>query len=115
MGFENKPAIVIKSEPNKKVVVSDSVAVYTDHNSVTVMDGDKVVVSSDNRYTRLENGKLTYEDGPIREFNLPTTKEPGTYTLATTNDIPTIPTLATVATTGSYNDLTDQPSIPSPM
>ena len=33
--------------------------------------------------------------------------------LALKSDIPTIPTLATVATTGSYNDLTDKPTIPT--
>ena len=32
--------------------------------------------------------------------------------IALTSDIPTLPTLATVATTGSYNDLTDKPTIP---
>ena len=90
MGFDNKPAVVIKTDMNKRVVVSDSIAVYSEHNSVTGMDGDKVVVSSgDNRYTRLENGKLTYEgDGQVREFNLPTTKGQGTYTLATIDDYP---------------------------
>ena len=51
-------------------------------------------------------------------FKLPTSKPSGTimattYTLATTDDIPTIPTLATVATTGSYNDLNDKPTIPT--
>ena len=90
MGFDNKPAVVIKTDMNKRVVVSDSIAVYSEHNSVTGMDGDKVVVSSgDNKYTRLENGKLTYEgDGQVREFNLPTTKGQGTYTLATIDDYP---------------------------
>lgn len=34
-------------------------------------------------------------------------------TVATTDDIPTLPTLATVATSGSYNDLTDKPTIPT--
>ena len=90
MGFDHKPAVVIKTDMNKRVVVSDSIAVYNEHNSVTGMDGDKVVVSSgDNKYTRLENGKLTYEgDGQVREFNLPTTKGQGTYTLATIDDYP---------------------------
>lgn len=34
-------------------------------------------------------------------------------TIALTKDIPVVPTLAPVATTGSYNDLTDKPSIPT--
>ena len=91
MGFDNRPAIVIKSDFNKKVVVSDSVAVYNnDDNSVAGIEGGKVVVSSGaGRSTRLENGKLTYEgDGQVREFNLPTTKQQGTYTLATTDNYP---------------------------
>ena len=132
MGFDNRPAIVIKSDFNKKAIVSDSIVVYNnEHNSATGIDGDNVTVSSgDGKYTRLENGKLTLDDGQVREFNLPTTKEQGTYTLATTNDIPSLDgyatqtwvegqgyatssSLATVATTGSYNDLTDKPSIPS--
>ena len=33
--------------------------------------------------------------------------------LATTADIPALPVLATVATSGSYNDLTDKPTIPT--
>ena len=33
--------------------------------------------------------------------------------LATTADIPSLPVLATVATSGSYNDLTDKPTIPT--
>ena len=55
----------------------------------------------------------------VKNFKLPTGKPSGTtfepteYTLATTDDIPTIPVLATVATSGSYNDLTDKPVIPS--
>lgn len=57
-----------------------------------------------------------YDENGIQKsilFDLPTDKATGTlYTLATTDDIPTIPTLATVATTGSYNDLTDKPTIP---
>ena len=90
MGFDNKPGIVIKTDTNKKVVVSDSIAVYNnEHNSVTGIDGDMVIVSSgDGRHTRLENGKLTLDDGQVREFNLPDSKQQGTYTLATTDDYP---------------------------
>ena len=97
MGFDNKPGVVIKTDTNKKVVVSDSIAVYNnEHNSVTGIDGDMVVVSSgDGRYTRLENGKLTLDDGQVREFNLPTSKGQGTYTLATTDDIPSLDGYAT--------------------
>ena len=84
MGFDNKPGIVVKTDPNKKAIVSDSIVVYNnDHNS------------GDGRYTRLENGKLTYDDGQVREFNLPSTKGQGIYTLATTDDIPSLDGYAT--------------------
>lgn len=90
MGFDNKPGIVIKTDSNKKAIVSDSIVVYNnDHNSAAGIDGDNVTVSSgDGKYTRLENGKLTYDDGQVREFNLPSNKEQGIYTLATTDDYP---------------------------
>ena len=91
MGFDNKPGVVVKTDSNKKAIVSDSIVVYNnEHNSATGIDGDNVTVSSgDGKYTRLENGKLTYEgDGQLREFNLPSDKQQGTYTLATTDDYP---------------------------
>ena len=143
MGFDNKPGIVVKTDSNKKAVVSDAIVVYNnDHNSATGIDGDNVTVSSgDGKYTRLGNGKLTYDDGQVREFNLPSNKEQGIYTLATTSDIPSLdgyatetwvqnqgyskfsgsyndltdkPTLSTVATTGDYNDLINKPNIVDP-
>ena len=74
------------------------------------------------RSTQLNGeGAFVYKDGVKDEvtiFGLPRSKTGGTeanpteYTLATTDDIPTVPTLATVATTGSYNDLIDKPTIP---
>ena len=82
-----------------------------------------------------EKFRLAAADG-VKEFVLPTSKPSGTsdqpaeYTFATIDDIPSLDgyatqtwvenkgyatssSLATVATTGSYNDLTDKPSIPS--
>ena len=56
--------------------------------------------------------KDTTKDKQI-DFSLPVTKTGTEYTIATTEDIPTVPTLATVATTGSYNDLIDKPTIPT--
>ena len=47
------------------------------------------------------------------DFSLPVNKAGSEYTIATTDDIPTVPALAPVATTGSYNDLLDKPSIPT--
>ena len=75
-------------------------------------------------------------DDSVKEFYLPENKPsgdsitPARYTLATTDDIPSLDgyatqtwvqnqgyatssSLATVATTGSYNDLADKPSIPN--
>jgi hypothetical protein len=42
------------------------------------------------------------------------TNDSGFITGVTWNDVSNKPTLATVATSGSYNDLTDLPTIPSP-
>ena len=193
--LENKASIVIENNGGKKVEISNRIDVYNDPNTGVSVEGDKVAIHSQNQHTTsLQDGKLTYEDGLVREFNLPSTKEQGIYTLATTDDYPiddpqdqlfvsltgqestfykkvnlsdapgrmfyvnlsalnpvfkdgltstyneqtnqlevslnaVIPTktsdlfndsgyvtsssLATVATTGSYNDLTDKPSIPS--
>ena len=56
--------------------------------------------------------KDTTKDKQI-DFKLPVDKTGTEYTIATTDDIPTVPALAPVATTGSYNDLLDKPSIPT--
>ena len=60
-------------------------------------------------------GMFVYSDAYQQHqiaFELPVSKSGNSYTIATTDDIPTVPTLATVATTGNYNDLTNKPTIP---
>ena len=101
--------------------------VTTDTNQAIVGDKTfaapvKVISNMLSRSTQLNGeGVFVYRDDVKDEvtlFGLPTSKTGGTeanptqYTLATTDDIPTVPTLATVATTGSYNDLIDKPTIP---
>ena len=174
--LENNASIVVQNNGGKKVAISNRIDVFNDPNSGVSVEGEKVAIHSQNQHTTsLQDGKLTYEDGLWKEFNLPTTKDPGTYTLATTQDIPSLEgyatetwvqnqgyitnaalnnyvtttqlsttlsdyalksdipsldgyatqtwvenkgyatssSLATVSTTGSYNDLTDKPSIPT--
>ena len=98
--MENKASIVIQNNRGKKIEISDRIDVYDDLNTGVSVEGDKVAIHSQNQHiTSLNDGKLTYGDGILREFNLPTSKEMGTYTLATTDDIPlsTITTLESLA------------------
>ena len=87
--LENKASIVIENNGGKKVEISNRIDVYNDPNTGVSVEGDKVAIHSQNQHTTsLQDGKLTYEDGLVREFNLPSTKEQGIYTLATTDDYP---------------------------
>lgn len=50
---------------------------------------------------------------PAGQFTFKNRPKVGTSYVALKSEIPTVPTLATVATSGSYNDLTNKPTIPT--
>ena len=94
--LENNASIIIENNRGKKVAISNRIDVYNDATSGVSVEGEKVSIHAQNMHTTsLADGKLTYEDGLMREFNLPVSKEIGIYTLATTADIPNMDGYAT--------------------
>ena len=83
--LENKASIVVQNTGGNKIAISNRIDVYNDGSNTGVsVDGNKVVINSHQHITSLEDGKLVYDDlGQVREFNLPITNDPRTYTLAT--------------------------------
>ena len=105
-----------------KPVIPDTSNLVTTNTDQTISGAKTfqgVICSSlDGAYTMQPLGVGAFKFNDVNstkqiEFSLPIEKSGTQYTLATTDDIPTIPTFATVATTGSYNDLLDKPTIPT--
>ena len=83
--LENNASIIIENTGGNKIAISDRIDVYNDGSNTGVsVEGNKVVINSHQHITSLEDGKLVYDVlGQVREFNLPITYDPRTYTLAT--------------------------------
>lgn len=83
--LEDRASIVVENTGGNKIVISDRIDVYNDGSNTGVsVEGNKVVINSHQHITSLEDGKLVYDElGQVREFNLPITNDPRTYTLAT--------------------------------
>ena len=101
---------------NDVISVDDTIAKKTDipKNYVPYTTvADKPYVDIGNYYGSGTERGFTCMDMTNNTHNTYTLPGDKSGVIALTSDIPTVPTLAPVATTGSYNDLTDQPSIPS--
>ena len=127
---QNHPTIMVSEHERTYIYPGHVDTVSSDNQTFTEMDFNEFRISRDGGINR-----TTFRQGGIDYnniyFNLNSNKqELESYTIATLDDIPSLDgyatqtwvenkgyatssSLATVATTGSYNDLTDKPSIPS--